>query len=852
MGLCTSTNKALNNSYRSNIMQLSNLSTNSTKIYKYNLSNNNNLLNKRFNLQFIFCDFKVKFCVSHNQTKNSLYITEIRIGDQLFPLIINKGSAPNISNPEKYFCQQKLYTINELENTELLINIYEFLDDISANIDEKAMLSEEYKQKSNYNSFFHISLISFLFKSMKCDFKMMGNNQLSDNTRISFLCIIDHKEQIIINSYANNNPNMYKLILQSKESNDSSITKQNNCFTLKSTPMTMAQLQRSDLFLETRENEFNYDYISLNSLKAAIIRGIGEKILKQDNILTDSNNILNIINLLDSNNQIKNDEAFLYFENLPVITQISNLYLTEYGHIYNTSFLNLINKDENLQNYRKSKQIFSDDFYNKINRYYEEISKQNFNTDILNDIQVLLLKSIENSKFMFLYPSLDNLNKMVILLLKLGIKIIEKIKNSTSTMIIVVLLRLFNILMKREELDNWVIYECISKFNNTPNSPQKFYNKLYVEMFYLYQLLLSNRFSPNNDFPLIELFSRLYFQKKYFRYAILNTLNRYKYKSSKDPPNQNDVFLYDIMSDEKLDLYIDSDTKDSIRNYIKDKNILENISFNYYRLLKRIIVNQDEIQVNKYPLDFTMFSDNINILEMIERDIMQLRKDNYNKNILNNDFYETLMLLSNSYISISSVNNALIQSTNGHNTYAVYTLFVYFKSLFDYYDSANKNAKLIMDYSVLQIAIQMLTNNESCISIPRLFWFYYCCAHMALSGHLKWFIVNIINKNFDRFAYHWSFTIRQVLFKLVVYIFCVRLKDNEGKLLNKEKIKPFVDHDLKNVGNFLYKTEALKDFSAIEKEFNIWMNSQKEDNNNYEELPQFFLPPPITNNGVLD
>ena len=180
---------------------------------------------------------------------------------------------------------------------------------------------------------------------------MMGNNQLSDNTRISFLCIIDHKEQIIINSYANNNPNIYKLLLQSKESNDSSITKQNNCFTLTSTPMTMAQLQRSDLFLETRKNEFNYDYISLNSLKAAIIRGIGEKILKQDNILTDSNNILNIINLLDSNNQIKNDEAFLYFENLPVITQISNLYLTEYGHIYNTSFLNLINKDENLQNF---------------------------------------------------------------------------------------------------------------------------------------------------------------------------------------------------------------------------------------------------------------------------------------------------------------------------------------------------------------------------------------------------------------------------------------------------------------------------------------------------------------------
>ena len=61
------------------------------------------------------------------------------------------------------------------------------------------------------------------------------------------------------------------------------------------------------------------------------------------------------------------------------------------------------------------------------------------------------------------------------------------------------------------------------------------------------------------------------------------------------------------------------------------------------------------------------------------------------------------MLLSNSYFTISRINNALIRATNGHNPNAVYTLFIYFKSLFDYYSSSS-NCKLIMDYFTFEKA----------------------------------------------------------------------------------------------------------------------------------------------------
>ena len=56
------------------------------------------------------------------------------------------------------------------------------------------------------------------------------------------------------------------------------------------------------------------------------------------------------------------------------------------------------------------------------------------------------------------------------------------------------------------------------------------------------------------DTVLIELFSRLYYQKKYFRLLILSTLKEQEYKYNLTRSNnQNDTFIYDII---KKDLKI--------------------------------------------------------------------------------------------------------------------------------------------------------------------------------------------------------------------------------------------------------------------------------------------------------
>ena len=840
--------------------------------YKFDFAGKKNYSNIKFNLKFIFSDFKIKYCTSHKPSRDSTYITEIIIGEKKFPLVINKGQSPNIPNADDinngYF-EQKECTLDELENSYLVINIYEILDDISDPIEDLGnSMPEIYKQKFKYYSFFRISLLSFIFKSKRCDFAMMGTNQLSTKTRISFNCLIEHKEKIGIMAGTLNNHLDYKnlVIRLNNQTITSSTKRSDNSYLIFTPSITMNELQRADLFLETSENYDNYQYLSLNELKAKIIRELCQReLIEEKNLNLIINQPINIKDINDPlnnqeirnnklyddgktrkiYNQINNNESFLYFLNLPIIGQFSNLYFTEYGNVYSTGILNLINNDPELLNYRKSKNISSDKFYEKLYGYSTELSKPNYESSILNDIHVLLMRSIDNDRFMFIYPSMDDLNQMVNLFIMLGLTIIDKIKNTTDEYQLIMLTKLINILMRRVELDNAVLCECMNKYNGANNNPKHLYNKLIRELFFLYQLLLSNKLQ-NNDIALIELFSRLYFQKKIFRKAILYSLNRqnilYDYDDLLD---QNNIYLYDVIDDEKLNRYLDKETQTVFNDFHNNSDYFKNITFDKYRLLKKIIFFLNEMNINKYPFEFTLFNDNSIILDIIEKDINLLKIEN---NILSNDCYESLMLLSNSYFAISRINNALIRATNGHNPNAVYTLFIYFKSLFDYYNSSSK-CKLIMDYSVFELACTLLSQNEDSVSLPRLFWLYYCCSDNMTSSNIKWFIVNIINKNFDKFAFHWSFTIRQVFFKLAIYILYDKLKEDEGKLFRKEKLISFMDKKINNPTS-IYTKEAVKDFNTVHNEYKNWLKIKKD--NIDEEYPIFFLPAPISNNGTID
>ena len=80
MGVCDSNNKQLYNINYSSFSRIEHVQTISDPVkdsYKFNFSDKSNMVNRKFNLKFIFYNFKVKYCISHKPSRDSIYITEI-------------------------------------------------------------------------------------------------------------------------------------------------------------------------------------------------------------------------------------------------------------------------------------------------------------------------------------------------------------------------------------------------------------------------------------------------------------------------------------------------------------------------------------------------------------------------------------------------------------------------------------------------------------------------------------------------------------------------------------------------------------------------------------------------------
>ena len=899
MGICESNNK--NNNKFDNVPSVTHIQLNENtpnNAYKYDFDNIKNsftnINNKTYNLKFTFTNFKIKYCVSHKTERNSFYITEISLGEKAFPLVINNGQSPNIPNlkdSEGYFIEKE-FKFDELERTYLFINIYEYTEEMPSLNMSLSSLPNELKSRAKYNSYFRINFASFLFKSSKCEFPLMGNNQLSKKTRIGFNCFIEHKEKIKIEAKCTNSmkPYITKLILEYKDEIIISDTRSSDgSFSLTTPPMSMNDLQNSDIYFETNEDE-NYSYFSLNYLKYQIIVSLGKKVitysdmkeinlhtpldmnvpvnsLKNSSIFdrifgpsyqTTNNNDYYYRNNMYNNDQSQNQnqnifqdfeagankDAELRFYNIPLFSQIHNLYFTEYGIVFNTSFLNIINDDQDLDKYRKNKQISADDFRDKLNKYYQELNVPNYKMSVLNDIQILLSRSIDTDKFMFIYPTFESLTLMVFLMMNLGITIINYINNSKEEYEIIQLTKIINTLVKREELDNSVIYFILDKYPKHDNSPIILYNKFYSSLYQLYLFLITNKAPQNADDILIELFSRLYYKKKYFRRIMLSTLSgEILLFNENNIDDEYDRFLFDEIYDEKLNQFLYGETIQIFKQFTEKEDFLKNIPYDKFKLFKRIIATLNELAIYKYPLEFYIFNNIRNIVSILIKEINSLKIENINKPPLGHEFYEMLMLFSCSYYSITNINDALIQSTNVHNQYAIYTLYIYFKSLLEYHYSL-ANSKLLFDYACLEKASEILVKDEDSVSIPRLFWFYYSCYNLVLSGNLKCFVAQIVNKNFEKLAYHWSFTIRQVYFKFLIYVINDKLKDKEGIIFNQQKLNPFRSRNLNNYHQMPYISEAMKDYDLISKEYNIWASTSRSLD---ADLPVYSLPPPMLN-----
>ena len=812
------------------------------------------LKSKSMNLTFKFSKIKIKHVISHSPDKNSKYITIIHINNFYNDQITKLGKYPAIDKDIEF--NRKL-TIEELENTILNIHVYEFFQNDAVNIPAEANFdnfTSYMKKTSKYYSYFRINLSAFLYRPKRCDFKMFGKSKpLSDNTRISFICDIIHKEIIKIKAEFSGLQQMENLVYMDKNIIlwDSKSFISDKC-SLKTPEISMKELKASNIFLETKDKKY-YEYVNLNDLKNDIIIDSGSQILSRG------------INAMNSKSQnqthIQNDQPFsiqgfffgnnssahkneykrekpysktqkipikLTISNMPEVAQISSLYFTENKELlYNSAILNMINPDQNIHEYRRNNKISADDFYKRVEIIYNLIENKSSNiAQLSGQLNDLLKRSIDSEKFYYLYPDEESLKKMTILFLKLGIQIIHIIQTSKESELINSLILTLTYLVRREELDNSILIELIEK------SEQKSQQEIigfYQD--FLIKLLELNRYCKQKNIPninmfLIDLYSGLYLKKRYIREAIFKCI----YDKIIEPKNMDFNFLiYDIAYDNKLCKYLN---QDDIYAIIKEKDYFSNLFTCGNVFFKTVIIKMSNLNINDYPFDFLLFDDNNIILEYLSGYLLNKKIEN-----LENDYFDIAALLANSYNSINYLNSNLIRSTNSYNNIAIYKLLEYLRNLLDFYH-IKEGGQLVIDYSLFEDAISILINNDNSIALVKLFWFYYYCSHLVLNSHLRKIILNTINMNFNIFAYHWSFTVRQAFFRLIKYILLHRLKKGEGQLFNSNCIASL----LKPNNNNNYNAEAIKDYYTIDKEYTTWENMRKNNIEAFKDYPIFIAP----------
>ena len=797
----------------------------------------------KIHLSFILSNIKIHQCFSRDKTNNkSLFIFEMQLGTKIFPLFFNYGEYPLA--PEKCEENMTLNSFNDLANYYLKINIYEIISELDEqkiiNFRTQPKLLKTYIPYSKHCSYFQMDLLSFLFRGNKYDFPLLGRKRISNYDRISFQLDIEQLSSlhIIVEEKDNKNETVKsELVLNSKKFN-SKVNYRDNKYFMKTIALSMNDLACSDLYIQkTDPSKDEYEYYSLNELKAKLFKDLTNEILKNysylvfGNIEEQQNSSINIKNFFSDSKTKSNNKYTISIKNLPIIVQARNLIFTEKGHKTNASILYSFIEDQNVLNHYKNKCVLYNEIHPKFEKNMTSL-RQNHKLDVtLYEIQELLKKTGENDRLIYKYTCEEELINILMQLMELGVKLIKKLQKTDDQSKIVGILENLCLLLKREELNNEILLYYIKKYEPKGTNIQGLYNDYFLYLFKLNKIV-KDKIKPGMYENLVDIYTSLYFRNSMVRESLLNSISL----QVKDYENTGiDYFLYDIKNDELLSVYLSDSNKDTLNtNMIKTSQYFSNIVKEaYIPLVKNIWNYQYKQKIYVYPFDIMQFNDNQEIISSMANYIKEQGTIN-----LSNDFFDSITYISSSYFALKRINSIMITSTNAYDSAATYLLIDYLQNIIDSYYKETNNF-LIMDYNLIEKAIMIIVNIENSLNLPKVFWLYYCDGHMMPTSNIKWLIKNVINKNFSRYIFSWSWKIRSLFVKLVLYIIYDRLKYVNGKYLNLDLLKKLMDKSNINIDT-IYKEQGIKEFNALYDEYIQWKSAKQ--NNEFIDYPMIFLP----------
>ena len=819
---------------------------NNTTSTQHNQNNQNNAQQPhQIHLKFTLSNIKIHKCYSRDKiNRKSLFIIELKLGKKIYPLFFNYGEYPIIYGVFEE--KMSFLSLSDLNKYYFIVNIYEviseFDDDKLRNFKENPSFLKTYKGYSKHCSYFQMDLLSFVFRANKFDFPLLGKKPISSSARISFQ--LDMEQLCSFEIYVKEQDDNYngEFILNYKSFNSKvSYDRSKKVYYMKTIALSMNDLTYSDFYVQNNDkNKTEFKYDSLNELKSKLFNDFTQNILKNIAIflfesIDFQNKNINYNALFPKKLSKSNNKYKLTISNLPFIVQVRNLFFTEKGHKSNVSMLYLINNDRHLIKHLKDKGILYNEIHPKLLKSLDTLKanhKKHHKLDVvLFEITEYLNKTAESDKLMYHYQYIEELNNMLMLFMELGIKLVKILQKTNDQSKIVTILEIVGLLLKREELSNEVIFSCIKKFDSLGTNNRMLYNDFFLYIFKLNKIV-KDKIKPTMYEPLVDIYTSLYFRNAMARESLLNSLS---FQVKDYESNIINEFLYDVKYDDSLSLYLSETTKDSLNtNMIKTSEYFSNIVQEAYCLLiKNIWSYQYRQKIYYFPFDVMQFNDNQELVSSMANYVSK-------KSLLNltTDFFDSVNYISSSYSALKRINSIMITSTNAYDSASIYQLLEYLQYIIESYNKDTKNI-LIMDYNLIEKAVSIIVTIENSLNLPKVLWLYYCNANIMPASNIKWLIKNVINANFVNFTFSWSWKIRSLFIKLVLYIIYDRLKYVNGKYLDLTMIKELMNKNDIEIDS-PYKEQGIKYFNIIFDEYKQWKNASKK--NGCTDYPIIFLP----------
>lgn len=569
------------------------------------------------------------------------------------------------------------------------------------------------------------------------------------------------------------------------------------------------------LWMEYIENNNKcIKYFSLTEYKDKILDGIRKRISdfwindSDEENLSEKQTIdleENLIEGCDINLKLGDISIsfFLEISNIIPLMQVNKKTYTEKGYCSTIPRLYLYSSEcSNMP------PIEYDYSYSKINAISEKIKgflkvnsleKDNL-SKFLSEFRPLLIMTSHPVMYIYEYPSIIEVISIFNMFFLFANKLFAAIEKSSSEDEIISTLEIFKLIAQRDELSKEILDEIVEQVKEIDDFKENL-NNFVINCIKLASCT-KDKIKPTMCFSLAELYSILYTRSRMMKCLFLAAINE-----------KSEVEKAAFSSSHKI-------INGTLRDYIKSinpKEQLSNISsksFFYFSLVKAIVSRAIDD-------------------EIIDSFIAVIKTK---KEISTYSYYlnEIASYLTENTKIITEIISERLKRTNAFDSYDVFATIDFIHQVISGCN-LKKDTKLKCDYSLLQVAMEVIIKSGNAQTLTKILCLYYSDGHLMDTSHLHW-VVEILKKNFYFLSFHWCWKVRMMFFKLFVYIISDRLISlgiyqelDEHFSLLRDKNKNAITKEISKLEEhkFCEVDVAIQEYFSVLIEYSGWVEKNK-------------------------